>query len=303
MQAPHELLVPDFSKSVKGYKAEEVDAYTANLFAAYERLYIENAELSQKLVTVARKLEEYRHNEAKTAPQASAVQETADDVVRQAKEQADAILESAKTFANQYKEEVLQQVNRERVQIEALKAEAQAFRSQLLSICEKHMERIEQIPLAQSEIAASDLPPQLSEEAEEMEQMRMMEQEKTAMPIQEETEPVLPSAGIDPSDTQQFEIAKEETIHSESCGDLHSQQEQDIASDLQTKPQTIQEPTQEEILAHFSKNYIAPPSEKEDVSAGFSFGNKHVKTLEEMDQEEEEPDNDSALAKFFRKNK
>ena len=58
MLAPHELKNKQFSKSLKGYNPQEVDAYIEFLLEKYTEAYRENNELERKLRIVVTNLDE-----------------------------------------------------------------------------------------------------------------------------------------------------------------------------------------------------------------------------------------------------
>ncbi len=99
MVAPQELQNTEFSKSISGYKCEEVNKYVEFVVEQYGELYRENIELEKKIKLLTAKLEDAKNDQNSISTTIINAQKLADDIVRDAKIKASAINEAiSKSF-------------------------------------------------------------------------------------------------------------------------------------------------------------------------------------------------------------
>ncbi len=117
MMTPSQLRQYEF-KSVgrNAYKAEEVDAFFAEVLISYERMYCENSELIKRVSLLADRLEQYKKDEVDIKQAVLSAQKAADIIVRDAqaasedaKLEAEALLAAAKGEAQIIKEDAEKQ--------------------------------------------------------------------------------------------------------------------------------------------------------------------------------------------------
>ena len=92
MLTPVDIKNKKFSKGFRGYEAEEVDKFMAELLKEYEYLYMDNAELKDTVERVSSKLEYYQQMETSMQSTLTVAQETADEVKANSEKKA-ALLE------------------------------------------------------------------------------------------------------------------------------------------------------------------------------------------------------------------
>ena len=106
MLTPQQVKNHRFQLGSRGtYRAEEVDAFVQELTASFEEAYTQNEALLKKISLLADKVEEYRRDEDTIRSALLVAQRTADQVVREAKEKADACLAGAENRAKALEEE------------------------------------------------------------------------------------------------------------------------------------------------------------------------------------------------------
>ena len=144
MITPSQLKEHEFKPAGRNaYKAEDVDAFFAELRADYEKMFRENSELSKRVNSLAETLEKYRKNDGEIKKAVLAAQR-ASEVIKQEAEasaqdilaEADAVLAAAKSEAQIIKDdaskkaasdsELLMSVTREKVQQIIVKAKKEA---------------------------------------------------------------------------------------------------------------------------------------------------------------------------------
>ena len=106
MLTPQQVKNHRFQLGSRGtYRAEEVDAFVQELAASFEEAYTQNEALLKKISLLADKVEEYRRDEDTIRSALLVAQRTADQVVREAKEKAEACIAGAESQAKALEEE------------------------------------------------------------------------------------------------------------------------------------------------------------------------------------------------------
>lgn len=101
MLRPEEIRVHRFTATNKGtYRPEEVDAYMEEVLASYEQMYRENGELVRKISLLAERVEEYRGDEDNIRAALLTAQRMADQIQKDANEQAAKQLAEARRAAD-----------------------------------------------------------------------------------------------------------------------------------------------------------------------------------------------------------
>lgn len=102
MLTPQQVKNHRFQLGSRGtYRAEEVDAFVQELTASFEEACTQNEALLKKISLLADKVEEYRRDEDTIRSALLVAQRTADQVVREAQEKADASLSQAEHQAKE----------------------------------------------------------------------------------------------------------------------------------------------------------------------------------------------------------
>ena len=117
MMTPSQLRQYEFKSAGRNaYKAEEVDAFFAEVLISYERMYRENSELIKRVSLLADRLEQYKKDEVDIKQAVLSAQKAADIIVRDAqaasedaKLEAEALLAAAKGEARIIKEDAEKQ--------------------------------------------------------------------------------------------------------------------------------------------------------------------------------------------------
>ena len=96
-----------------GYRAEDVDKFTMRIAADYQKLEQEKAELEQKLMALAEKVEEYREDEESLRAALLGAQKLGDSIIRESKQKSEAMLASARAEADHLVDGARRQIERE----------------------------------------------------------------------------------------------------------------------------------------------------------------------------------------------
>lgn len=139
MIAPHELKNKVFNKAVRGYNCSEVDEYVEFLIDKYTEIYRQNCELENELRTTKVKYSELHHDEDTIRAVIIKAQKLGENIVNQAKTEAQKIIDATKEKCNEKIEEAEKKVIESQQEIAKIKAMSENFRN---SLYEQYLEHI-----------------------------------------------------------------------------------------------------------------------------------------------------------------
>ena len=122
MITPMDIHNKTFSRGLRGYSQEEVDAFLEELSGDYERIYREHREMEEEMDTIRTKVRNYEKMEATMSSTLVMAQETAENVKKNAQKEADLAVREARNSANKILGEAEQA--KAKLKSELLKAEA-----------------------------------------------------------------------------------------------------------------------------------------------------------------------------------
>lgn len=100
MITPMDIHNKIFSRQLRGYSQEEVNAFLEELASDYEKIYREHRETEEEMDTIRTKLRNYEKMEATMSSTLVMAQETAENVKRAAEKEAELCIREAKTKAS-----------------------------------------------------------------------------------------------------------------------------------------------------------------------------------------------------------
>lgn len=113
---PLDIARRDFGLALRGYHRGEVDEFLANVQEEFERIYKENNNLREEVVTLSRQVEQYHAMEDLLKNSILLAQKVAEDIRANAQKEAELVLGQARADRQKNMEEA----NRELEQIRAL---------------------------------------------------------------------------------------------------------------------------------------------------------------------------------------
>ncbi len=122
MITPMDIHNKTFSRGLRGYSQEEVDAFLEELSGDYEQIYREHREMEEEMDTIRTKLRNYEKMEATMSSTLVMAQETAENVKKNAQKEADLAVREARNSAHKILGEAEQA--KAKLKSELLKAEA-----------------------------------------------------------------------------------------------------------------------------------------------------------------------------------
>lgn len=135
-----------FSKSMSGYRTEEVDGFLAEVAAEFDRRETEKKELERKLEILADKLEDYRRDEDSLRNALLGAQKLGDSVIRESKTKAEILMRDATIKSERMVKNAEEQIELSKQNLYKMQKEVAAFKHRLLSIYKGHLELISGLP-------------------------------------------------------------------------------------------------------------------------------------------------------------
>lgn len=147
MLNPNEIANKRFDKSMGRYKCEDVEHYLSQLAGDVDSLLADKRDQEEKLMVLADKLEEYKHDEESLRAALLGAQKLGDSVVREAKAKAERIIDDANAQANLMLENARRAIEKEQASFVRMQREVATFKSKLQLLYKQHLELITSIPV------------------------------------------------------------------------------------------------------------------------------------------------------------
>ena len=143
-----------FSRTMGGYKTNEVDDFLDRCADTLEELTSQNDENARKMQVLAETIVDYRNQEDSIRSALISAQRMSESVIADARKQADDILDAARAEADAMQEKALEETAAEQEELRRVKQEVADFKARLLSIYREHLTLIGVLEDAPVETAA-----------------------------------------------------------------------------------------------------------------------------------------------------
>lgn len=140
---PNEMSNKEFKKSFRGYDADEVDEFIAEIIEDYEKLYKDNMNLREKMAALNEKLEHYANIEQTLQNTLVLAQRAAEQAKENSKAECELIKRNAQEDALQIKRQAERDVEDITKKYEMVKQEYSMFRSRFKGLLQGQIEAIE----------------------------------------------------------------------------------------------------------------------------------------------------------------
>ena len=141
MITPLDIENKKFSKQLmNGYSVEEVDDFLDELTADYSKSYKEATELKAKVDELAKSLEHYKTIEETLQNTLVMAQTTADDVKKVAQQQADQIINEAKSMAHKQAGDLDNEIIAKKKELEDVKKQFDIYKAKMESLLISQLE-------------------------------------------------------------------------------------------------------------------------------------------------------------------
>lgn len=144
MITPLDIQNKEFKRAFRGYKDLEVDEFLDEIVEDYEKLYKENIELKDKILTLNEQIEYYNNLENTLKETLVVAQNTADDVVIAAREKSKNIIKDAELMAREIIIKAEKKVEEIKEEYEYLQREVFLFKTRYKSFLEAQITTIDE---------------------------------------------------------------------------------------------------------------------------------------------------------------
>lgn len=151
MLSAQDILSIEFEKSMRGYRPEAVHDFLAQVAAQLEKVETEKADIEKKLYILAEKVEEYRKEEDMLKTAMINAQRMGENVIREAKQKAEAITRDADLRANLIDQKAKEKLEAEESNFLVLQEKVTAFKAQVLEVYKNHIESLSELPIMNSQ--------------------------------------------------------------------------------------------------------------------------------------------------------
>ncbi len=143
MITPLDIQTKEFSKSVRGYKEEEVDAFLDMVTVDFERLIAENNSLKGELARLKADVEKYRGSEGAVLETLEAAKALMGDISASAEKRAAILLKNAELDAELITREARESVDKIMEESISLRNRFTVFRGKYRNLLESELERFD----------------------------------------------------------------------------------------------------------------------------------------------------------------
>ncbi len=155
-----------FTRTMGGYKKDEVDDFLDLCAETVEELTRQTGEDTRKMQVLAETIVDYRNQEDSIRAALISAQRMSESVISDAKKQAEEILAAARSEADSMHEKALADTAAEQAELARVKQEVAAFKAKLLSIYREHLTMIGVLEGAEETAAPAEPAPAAEEKPE-----------------------------------------------------------------------------------------------------------------------------------------
>lgn len=160
MLTPDELKAPEFSKSLRGYNSQEVDAQFESFKKNYNELYERLMQTEQAYSDLQIKYKEATKDKEEVKHDLLDAKQASEQIIAEAKEKAEIVVQATKRNCDFIINDYRRAVAEERDKLLAIQARIQSLKDVLLGECREYMDAIDNL----TEIADTTLYYQSDEE-------------------------------------------------------------------------------------------------------------------------------------------
>lgn len=143
MLTPLDIQNKEFDKGFRGYKEIQVDSFLDEVIADYEFVFKENLELKSKIDMLNEQIRSFGSMEDTLQKTLVVAQNTADEIVRTARDKEESIIAQAERRANTITENATNQIIESQNEYEVLRKEIAMFRNKYKSLLNAQLDTID----------------------------------------------------------------------------------------------------------------------------------------------------------------
>lgn len=143
MLRPIDIQNKEFEKKLKGYSCDQVDDFLDLVIQDYEMLLKENQTLKNRIGMLTESVSHYKQIEDTLKQSTQVAQQTADDIKKSAKAEAEAIINKAKLDASYLARQIDDEHVKRHREMLAVKNEIEQYKSRVKLLCENVMSMLD----------------------------------------------------------------------------------------------------------------------------------------------------------------
>lgn len=174
---PLDIRKQEFRKTFKGYDKNEVDIFLEMLAKEIENIIRDNKSMTDQLKELDSKIEDYKRMETTLQNTLTSTQKTTDEIRRNARKEAEMILQKAKLQASEIIENAAAKVKDLQSQISALRNQKNGFVIQLRSFLSSQLKMLEEVEMINVHEKQKNYPSSRNQNTEELEKTKKKVQE------------------------------------------------------------------------------------------------------------------------------
>lgn len=145
MITPLDIQNKEFSKSVRGYKEEDVDGFLDLLTLDLEKILEENRKLKDQIKSLSAEVERYRNSEGAVLETLEAAKALMGDISASAEKRAEILLKNAELDAELIQREAKDSIERLNEEIITMRNRLNIFRTRYRSLLESELEKFDNL--------------------------------------------------------------------------------------------------------------------------------------------------------------
>lgn len=164
---PLDIENKEFSKAIRGYNVDEVEAFLDKILKEYERMYKENQNLKNEVSSLEKQLENYKGLESDLKDTLLMAQKASEEVKSNAEKEAELIYEKAVTKAKKIVQTAEDEARKRENEIYRLKETFIKYKSEMKSLLQVQLDLLEKNDLldknVESNVSAGSMVEEISE--------------------------------------------------------------------------------------------------------------------------------------------
>jgi len=145
MLTPVDIQRQDFAVKFRGYDGDEVDDFLDLVGSDYEKLYKANGEMRKEIERLNDLLAKYKNMEATLQQSIVLAQTAAEDIKKNATQQADVIVNEAQTKSEGMYRQLDMDIQSKKNELSGVIAEVSGYKTRIKGICSAILEMLEKM--------------------------------------------------------------------------------------------------------------------------------------------------------------
>ena len=148
MLMPLEVEEKKFTKQMRGYNKDEVEAFVSEVARDYEKLYKENLAAKEKIATLTEAVKQYKTMEDTLQQAIIVAQSAGEEVKKNAYAKAENIIKDAENRATEIVSEAGKEVTKVNYEYEEMRRSVEIFRTRIISLLNSQLSIVKEFAMA-----------------------------------------------------------------------------------------------------------------------------------------------------------